>query len=324
MKKIALYGIFNPVVIGMFRQKLPKDFEVIEINSPDDYDKIKDVEFIVNRSFEINETVINQASRLLLVQKWGAGYDKIDIKAAGKRGISVAICLGGNTMPVAEFAIMLMLAVYRNLLPLSNKIKENQWARDQYAKKSYMINGKMIGLLGLGSIGQRVGKIVKRGFGAEVQYYDLQRMPEEKEIALGFRYVELDTLFRTSDILSLHVPLLDSTRDIINHDIFLKMKPTSIIINTSRGGVINEEALVEALKNKVIAGAGLDTFAHEPLDPLSPLLKFENLVATPHSGGNTADNDINMVACCVENILKYDRGGGLQPPTIVNQHFLNQ
>ncbi len=322
MKKIALYGIFNPVVKGMFQEKLPRDFEIIEVNSRENYDKIKDVEYIVNRSFEINETVINHASRLSLIQKWGAGYDKIDTKTAGERGISVAICLGGNTWPVAEFTIMLMLSVYRNILPLSNRIKKDEWARDIYSKKSYMLNGKMIGLLGLGSIGQRVGKIAKRGFGAEIQYYDLNRMPEEKETALGFKYVDLNTLLSTSDILSLHVPLLESTHHMINRDSFSKMKSSSIIINTSRGGVINEKDLVEALGNNVIAGAGLDTFEKEPLSATSPLLQFENLVATPHSGGNTADNDINMVSCCVENILKYDRGGGLQPPTLVNQKYL--
>jgi D-3-phosphoglycerate dehydrogenase len=322
MKKIALYGVFNPVVKEMFRKKLPKYFEIVEVDSPDEFYKIKDVEYMVTRSFEIDEKVFNHAPRLVLLQKWGAGYDKIDIKAAGKRGVSVAICLGSNTMPVAELAVLHMLAVYRNLIPLSNKIKENNWARDEYAKKSFMINRKVVGLVGLGNIGQRVGMIVKRGFGAEVQYYDLNRMPEEKEIALGFKFVDLDTLLRTSDIISVHVPLFDSTRNLINSESFNKMKPSAIIINTSRGGVINEAALIEALRNKVIAGAGLDTFTNEPLDAASPLLQFENLVATPHCGGNTADNDINMVSCCVENILKYDSGGGLQPPVLVNQDFL--
>ena len=322
MKKIALYGVFNPPVKKMFEEKLPRDFEIVEVNSCDEYDKIKDAEYIVNRTFAIDETVINHASRVSLIQKWGAGHDNIDIKTAGSRGISVAICLGGNTMPVAEFAILLMLSVSRNLIPLSNRIKKNEWARNEYAKKSYMINGKKIGLLGLGSIGQRVGKIAKRGFGAEIQYYDLKRMPEEKEIALGFKYVDLDTLLSTSDIISLHVPLLESTRNIINRDSFTKMKSNAIIINTSRGGVIDEEALLEALEKKMIAGAGLDTFAQEPLPSTSPLLQFENLVATPHSGGNTADNDINMVSCCAENIVKYDRGGGLQPPTLVNQNYI--
>lgn len=322
MKKVALYGIFNPVVKDMFRNKLPKYFDIIEIGAPEDYSKLKDVDYMVTRSFEINETVLNHAPRLVLLQRWGVGYDKVDLKDAGRRGISVAICSGSNTIPVAEFAVLLMLSVYRNLIPLTGKLKENNWARDEYAKKSYMINGKTVGLLGLGHIGQRVGMIVKKGFGAEVQYYDLRRMPEEKEVALGFKYTDIDTLLRTSDIISIHVPLLDSTKNLISYDSFAKMKSNAIIINTSRGGVINEDALLEALRNKTIAGAGIDTFANEPLDASSPLLQFENLVATPHSGGNTADNDINMVSCCVENIVKYDNGGGLQPPILVNQDYL--
>lgn len=322
MKKIALYGIFNPAVHAMFREKLPSEYEIVAFDSADEYDKLRDVEFIVNRSYAIDASFFPLAPRLSMLQKWGAGYDRIDIKAAGERGVSVAICVGANSTPVAEMTVLLMLAVYRNLLPMSNKIKESLWARDEYAKKSYVINGKKVGLLGFGSIGQKVGMIVKKGFDAKVQYYDLYRLPEEKEVALGFKYVDLDTLLRTSDIISLHLPLLDSTRNMISRDSFSKMKSSAILINTSRGGIIDEDALVEALANKIIAGAGLDTFVSEPLSASSPLLQLENLVATPHCGGNTADNDINMVACCVDNILKFDRGDDLQPPVLVNKQYL--
>lgn len=324
MKKVALYGVFNPAAIAMFHEKLPKDFELIEFDSADELEKLRDADYLVNRSYPINEDVLKFTPKLKLLQKWGAGYDKIDLESTGKRGISVAICLGGNATPVAEHTVLLMLAVYRNLIPLSTKIKQNIWARDEYAKKSYMINGKTVGLLGLGSIGQKVGLIVRKGFGAEVQYYDLRRLPEEKEIALGFKFVDFETLLRTSDIISIHVPLVDTTRNMVNQDSFRKMKRSAVLINTSRGGVIDESALLEALQNKTIAGAGVDTFANEPLDADSPLLQFENLVATPHCGGNTADNDINMVTCCIENILKYDQDQELLPPALVNQAYLKR
>lgn len=322
MKKVALYGAFSPVVRQMFREQLPEEFETVEFERADQLDMLMDADYLVNRSYPIEEDLFSHAPRLNLVQKWGAGYDKIDVKAAGARGVSVAVCLGVNSRPVAELAVLLMLAVYRNLIPLCEKLKQGDWARDRYTTKSYMLDGKTVGLLGLGSIGQKTGKIVRKGFDAKVQYYDLIRLPEEKEIALDFQYADLDTLLKTSDIVSLHIPLFESTRNIINKEALAKMKSSAIIINTSRGGVIDEEALYAALRDKAIAGAGLDTLAVEPIDPACPLLTLENAVLTPHCGGNTADNDINMVKCCVANMLQYERDGYLQPPILVNQDDL--
>jgi phosphoglycerate dehydrogenase-like enzyme len=322
MKKIALYGPFSSAVQVMFREQLPDGFETVEFESEDELRKLLDVDYAVSRGYPVTEELLSRAPCLRLVQKWGAGFDKIDIRAAGAKGISVAVCLGGNAGPVAELAVLLMLAIYRNLLPLASKLKEGDWARDLYAPRSYMLNGKTVGLLGFGSIGQKTGRIVKRGFDAQVQYYDLHRLPEEKEEALGFRYADLDTLLRTSDILSLHIPLFEGTRNIINSEALAKMKPSGILINTSRGGIIDEKALYKALRDGVIAGAGLDTLAEEPADASNPLLKLENVVLTPHCGGNTADNDINMVKYCINNILQYDRDGCLAPPILVNQNEL--
>lgn len=322
MKKIALYGMFSPAVRRMFREELPDRYEIVEFENGEDMEKLIDADFMINRSYPVNDAVFAHAPRLELVQKWGAGYDKIDVKTAGARGISVAVCLGGNSEPVAELAVLLMMAVYRNLLPLNRRLMEGEWARDQYIAKSFMLRGKTVGLLGLGSIGQKTGKILKRGFDAQIQYHDLLRLPEEKELTLGFQFVDLETLLRTSDIISLHIPLFESTRNMIDAAAFDKMKPSAVVINTSRGGVIDETALYDALKAGKIAGAGLDTLAVEPIAPSCPLLRLENVVLTPHCGGNTADNDINMVRCCVENILQYERDGRLAPPVLVNQEEL--
>ena len=318
MKKVALYGTFNDAVKRMFRELLGDRYEVVEFSSADEMENLKDVSFMVNRSYPVDDAVLGGAPRLELVQKWGAGFDKIDVKAARARGVSVAICFGVNSGPVAELAVLLMMAVYRNILPLANKLKEGDWARDRYITKSFMLKGKTVGLLGLGSIGQRTGKIVKRGFEAQVQYFDLIRLPEEKEMALDFRFVDLDTLLATSDVISLHLPLFDSTRNMIDAKAIAKMKKSAIVVNTSRGGIIDETALYEALREGRIAGAGLDTMALEPVGPSCPLLDLENVVITPHCGGNTADNDVNMVKCCVDNILQYERDGRLLPPTLVN------
>ncbi|MDR1511094.1 MAG: 2-hydroxyacid dehydrogenase [Synergistaceae bacterium] len=322
MKKIALCGKFNAEIRNMFREQIPENFEVVEFENGEELGQLVDVDYMICRGFPITEGFLSHTPFLRLVQKWGAGYDKIDIQTAGARGISVAVCWGGNSSPVAEMTVLLMLSVYRNIIPLYNKLKEGDWARERYMPKSYTLNGKIVGFLGFGSIGQKTAKILKRGFDAHIQYYDLQRLPEEKETALGLRYADMDDLLRTSDIISIHVPLLESTKNIINKETLVKMKSSAIVINTSRGGVIDEYDLYEALRDNIIAGAGLDTMSIEPVDPSCPLLKLENVVLTPHCGGNTADNDINMVKYCVENVVQYDRDGFLVPPVLVNKNYL--
>lgn len=318
MKKVALFGTFNDAVRQMFREQFLGRYELVEFADANDREKLKDVSFMINRAYVVDDAVLSSAPKLELIQKWGAGFDKIDTGAARARGVSVAVCFGVNSDPVAELAVLLMMAVYRNILPLANRLREGDWARDRYIGRSFMLRGKTVGLLGLGSIGQKTGKIVKNGFGAQVQYYDAARLPAEKEAALGFRFAELDTLLGTSDIVSLHLPLFESTRNMIDAGALGRMKRSAIIINTSRGGIIDEEALYEALRDGKIAGAGLDTMAVEPVGSACPLLRLENVVITPHCGGNTADNDINMVKCCAENLLQYEREGCLQPPTLVN------
>ena len=322
MKTIALYGNFNNNIKKLISDLIPNQFKMIVVDNLNDSYKLKDVDYIINRSFIIDESIINSCSELKLIQKWGVGYDKIDIKSAGEKQIPVAICAGVNSQPVAEMAVLHILALYRNIFNLHLKMKENIWAKEQYASKSYMVKDKLIGIIGIGSIGKKLGQMLK-GFGANIMYYDLIRLCNEEEESLGFRYVELEELLKTSDIISLHLPLLESTKNLINKDSFMKMKPSSIIINTARGGIINEEDLIYALSNKIIAGAGLDTFEKEPLKSDSPLLELENVILTPHCGGNTADNEINMVKCCIDNITKFENGEVLPNNTIVNEKYLN-
>lgn len=325
MDKIVLYGLFSDHVIKLFKKELGNQFSVKVVDNPaGDYSELADAKYIVNRVFPMPEDLFHQCQELLMVQKWGAGYDKVDVAAAGALGIPVAACTGVNAVPVAELTVLLMLAVYRNILPLNRRFMNGEWARDEYSPRSFMLHGKNVGLLGFGRIGQEVGHILQKGFGAKVRYYDIRRMPEEKEMALGFRYVPLNQLLETSDIISVHVALVDATRKMVNREFFQKMKRSAILINTSRGGVIDEADLIQALQNGDIAGAGLDTFASEPLDKSSPLLHMDNVVATPHCGGNTADNDINMVDCCVRSILAFESGKFPQPPELVNGKFLHQ
>jgi len=323
VKKIVLYGNFSQNMLNALNAKCPEGFQTEHCGVGCELSLLTDADYIINRGGTVDAAVIQAARNVKLIQKWGVGYDKIDVKAAGERGIPVAICVGGNAMPVAELAVTLMLDVLRSVVPMAACLKQGDWARDRFSPKAYLLHGKTVGLVGIGNIARKVAAIVRGGFSCRVLYYDVFRLSPEQELELGVTYAELDELMAQADIVSIHVPLLDSTAGMINKSNLARMQPTACIINTSRGGVIQEEDLIQALKEGRLLGAGLDTYAVEPLPADSPLLAMENVVTTPHCGGNTVDNDINMAAICMENIARYDAGGGKTMRAIVNREFLN-
>lgn len=321
MKKIALYGSFTLNMLQAIQAKCPEGFEPYEVDV-DALAALADADYMINRGGAVNGAVLDAAPRLKWIQKWGVGYEKIDIHEAGRRNIPVGICMGGNSLPVAELAVALMLAVLRNIVPMSAKLRMGEWARDQFFSRSYLLNGKTVGLVGIGNIARKVAAIVRDGFGAQVLYYDVLRLSEAQEKSLGVTYAALDDLMTQSDIVSIHVPLLESTEGMIDRERLALMKPTACLINTSRGGVINEVDLIQALREGRILGAGLDTFAQEPLSADSELLKLDCVVTTPHCGGNTVDNDIHMAGICIDCIAAYDATGNRAVPEIVNKEFL--
>lgn len=323
MKKIALYGTYSENMVSCLEKKCPDEFSLYHVAADAPVAELADADYIISRASTVGEEAFAAAPKLQMVQKWGVGYDKIDVKAAGKRGIPVSICVGGNSVPVAELTVTLMLTVLRNVVPMDVHLKEGKWERDRYFPRSYLLGGKTVGLVGIGNIAKKVASILHNGFGCEIIYYDVFHLPEDVEEKMGVRYVSLDELMKQSDIVSIHVPLLDSTAGMIDKDKINLMKPTAIIINTSRGGVINEDDLIEALESGKILGAGLDTYSHEPLNADSPLLRMEQVITTPHCAGNTVDNDINMAGICMDCIKSYDTTEDKTMRTIVNKEFLS-
>jgi phosphoglycerate dehydrogenase-like enzyme len=189
--------------------------------------------------------------------------------------------------------------------------------------RSFTINGKTVGLVGLGNIGRKVAERIK-AFEAEIQYYDLVRRSPEEEAKLGVKYVSFEELLKTSDIVSLHIPKTESTAGLINRNTIELMKPTAVIINTSRGGVINQADLYEALSSGRLFGAGLDVYENEPLEKGNPLCSLKNIVMTPHVGGNTVDNNVNMARRAVDNIVRMSRGMAISAADIVNAQYLKK
>jgi D-3-phosphoglycerate dehydrogenase / 2-oxoglutarate reductase len=323
MEKVALVGALDVHMRSLIEGLLPEGFRTEYVPTPAEYDRLRDADYIVVRTVSIRADAIATLTRTKLIQRWGVGYDIIDIEAAGAKNIPVAVMSGINAIQVAELAVMLMLAVYRNLIPLHNGFMEGKWLKAEYIDRSFMISGKTIGLVGFGNIGRKVARRVK-AFGAEVLYHDVIRPGMKVEEELGVSYAPLDHLFKTADIVSLHVPLSGATRGLIDRNAIELMKPTAVVINTSRGGVVNQADLVAALGNGRLLGAGLDVYESEPLKENHPFSSLKNVVITPHVGGNTVDNNPVMARRAVDNIVRVSKGLPVNAEDLVNAQFLGK
>jgi phosphoglycerate dehydrogenase-like enzyme len=238
------------------------------------------------------------------IQKLGAGVDRIDLKMCEERGIGVARLAGGNAIPVAEHALLLILATLRRLPTNDRRTRAGDWLKEESRGVNRQLHGKRVGLVGLGAIGKALAELLK-GFEVEIVYYDPFPPSADIEEKLGVRGVSLDELLATSDIVSLHLPLMPSTANLISKEKIARMKPGAVLINSARGGLVDEAALAEALTDGRLFGAGIDAFAKEP--PVgSPLLALtEQTVVTPHFAGATIDNFSSVIAGAVRNARQY-------------------
>ncbi|WP_421992722.1 2-hydroxyacid dehydrogenase [Roseococcus sp.] len=248
------------------------------------------------------------APKLKLLQLLSAGYDTVDIEAA--RGAGVAVCNNGgaNSTAVSEHAIMLMMAVCRRLVWQHESVVSGRWrGNNPGSTKLFELRDKVLGLVGFGAIGKKVARLAN-AFGMRVQYYDIRRVSEAEEDALHVRFRLLNEILRSSDLVSLHVPLTPGSRHLIGAAELALMKPSAYLVNTSRGPVIDEKALVAALEGGVIAGAGLDVFDQEPPPTDNPLFKLQNVILTPHYAGPTWDNQQARFRNAFDNCQRVARG----------------
>jgi len=317
--KIAVVGKYTAGTLSRVRESLPEDFEVFAIDNKKKFENLTDAECIILRGFSMAVEDFRRISNLRLVQRWGVGYDNVDIVTAGNKGIFVCNLPGVNSYAVAEMVITYILALYKNLINHHNSASKGIWTRDLYNERTYTLKNKTVGLIGFGNVARHVCKRVQC-FDAIVQYYDIVRLNSTEEKRLHVKYMTLEDLLRTSDVISIHVPLTKETQNLINKDNLAFMKKTSIIINTSRGGIVNEKDLYEALVNNKILGAGLDCFNSEPIDENNPLLKLNNIVLTPHIGGASADLSDEMIPLVVDNLLRLRNNERLK--YVVNAEYL--
>ena len=280
------------VILEIARSMTPAGFELVvaDPGTPDFIQAAGDAQYYLGLARHMGGEFFRTAPNLKLVQLLSAGYDHVDVEAARKAKVPVSNNGGANAIGVAEHTLMLMLAVLKRVVLFHNSVVAGKWRVANAAEvRVYELSGRRLGIVGLGNIGK---KVVRRAaaFDMKIQYYDIRRLSEAEEDAFGVRFVLFDELLRTSDVVSLHVPLDDSTRNLIGARELALMKPEAVIINTCRGPVIEENALHDALKSGRIAGAGLDVMVEEPPKPNHPLLALPNVTLTPHSAGPTWEN----------------------------------
>jgi glyoxylate reductase len=264
--------------------------------------------------------MMDKAPHLRIIALTAVGFDSVDVTAATERGIIVTNTAGSLTDTVADLVLALMLGVARRAPESERWLRAGNWRTPGVSPMGRDVHHATLGILGMGRIGAAVADRA-RGFQMTVLYHDTVRR-EDLERQHGYRFVTLDTLLRESDFLSLHTALTPETRGMIGESELAKMKPTAFLINTSRGPVVNEGALIAALRAGRPAGAGLDVFETEPIDPENPLLKMENVVLLPHVGSATEATRQAMVDLAADNVLAVLQG---KPPlTPVNPEVLSR
>lgn len=280
------------------------------IGSIGDYDAV-----VVRSRTKITRKIIESAGRLKIIARAGVGVDNIDVEAATDRGIMVVNAPESASITVAEHTMGIIFALARKISLADKSIKEGKWEKNKF--KGVELFGKTLGIVGMGRIGTQVAARFK-GFEMKILAYD-PYITEENAPKLGVTLVDLDTLLKESDIVTIHVPLTPETRHFIAHRELRLMKETAFLINCARGGIVDEQELYAALSEGKIAGAGLDVFENEP-PKHSPLLNLDNVVATPHIGASTLEAQENAAIIVAEEIKKVENGES--PQNLINMPVL--
>lgn len=255
---------------------------------------------IIRSRTKVDREVLDRATRLKLIARPGTGLDNVDVGYAKGKGVTVLNSPESLVEAVSEHVILLMLAVSRKVVEADVSTKSGKWEKNALMGRE--LKGKTIGIVGLGRIGRRIAEISK-ALGMSVLFYDVVAIPPEVASSLGAKVVSLDELFSSADYITLHVPMTPETLHMVGAERLGQMKRTAVLVNTSRGGVIDEGALATALKEGRLAGAALDVFEKEP--PSGPIMAAPNTIFTPHIGGQTEEAQVNAITVIGEKVRDF-------------------
>jgi len=279
----------------------------------DALDDIGRYDAVIVRVAELDDAVIDRADQLRVIAKHGAGLDNVDVEAASRRGVVVCNTPGANARSVGEHAVALLFAVRRNLRTADRHVRDGNWERGQFT--GHELTGDTLGLFGFGAIARETADLVQ-GMGLTVLTYD-PYVPDDDVPSRVQRVTEFSDLFARADAVSIHAPLTDETRHAVSTDELAALGERGVLVNTSRGPIVDEAALVEALETGALAGAGLDTFETEPPGDDNPLYDRDDVVLTPHVGGVTHDSLARMSQRAAANVRAVYEGE--IPPSTVNR-----
>lgn len=318
MKKILLTEKIHESGMDFLKENF--DLTIAEDTSKETLLKqIKGKDAIIIRSSQLYNELIDEGDKLKVIGRHGAGLDNIDVEYATEKGVTVVNTPTANTESVAEHTLALILALNKKLTICDRAIRKSVFSEKgaslpglctSLGYSGYDVANKTLGIIGFGNIGHATAELLKRAFNVKVIVYD--KFLQEKggiELEQGYRWAEdLDDILENSDFISIHVPLLPSTKHMISTEEFNKMKPTGYIINCARGGVIDEVALCKALDENQIAGAGIDVFEEEPINPDNPMLKNDKIIMTPHAAAMSHESIERMAMQVCEGVASVLNG----------------
>ena len=309
-KTVLLTANYQGKPLEIARGLLPEGFSLVTMRTASHDELVEAAScadyILASGNLKIDRDVIVSAKKLKMIQRLGVGLDSLDFEALSEKRVPVYVNQGVNADSVAEHTLMFILSSLRRLIPINENTKNGVWKKQEQGVTTRELRSMTVGLIGIGNIGKRVAALL-RPFGCRIVYYDLFPLSADENACLGIGYLPLDELFSCADVVSLHCPLTDETREIICRRNLGKMKDDVIIVNTSRGGLINEDDLLYALNNGKVGYAALDVFQSEPLKNIE-LSGHKNVICTPHIAGNTYDSFSRMMRCAFESIRLFDEG----------------
>jgi D-3-phosphoglycerate dehydrogenase len=316
---IVVLDPIPPATAERLRRLLPPGMLLTHGSSRDEthlQSIIADADYAISGQIAVPGTVLRAGKKLRLLHKWGVGVDNLDLDAARELGIKVARTTGSNAVPVAEFTVGMMIACMRHLADGHAALAQRHWTGGNFGRPSLQLSRKTIGIIGFGAIGQALARLLQ-GFDCPILYNRRNRLDPASETALNAQYATIPELLAQSDVVTLHCPLTPQTAGLIDRAALQSMKPSAVLINVARGGVVTEPDLIWALNNKIIQAAAMDVYETEPLPPDSPLIGVPGLLLTPHIAAHAADNFEPTVRHMFGNIERLSRGEPIPERDIV-------
>lgn len=301
----------NQELYDMIRAAVRPGFELVTLDTPDEAErlaKLADADAVICASEKFTPARVAAAKKIKIAHHQGVGFhDTVAWRDLAARDIPLALTPGGTAIGVSEHALLMMLGGMKHLAWLDSETRAGKWHINTIRHATYQLHGKTVGIIGIGRIGSALAKLLKP-FDVKIWYHDLITLPDAQADALGVTKTSLEHLLAQSDIVSIHVPLTPLTKDMIDARALARMKPTALLVNTARGGIVNEDALVAALKSGRLNAAALDVFEHEPPAKDHPIFALPNVIVTPHVSAGTRDAFVTKLDFVFRNLEAFFEG----------------